>query len=108
MVKLHYYYTVFTTEFNISFQSPRTNTCNTCDALKTKIAVAVSDNNEELKQRHEAEYKRHRDLADKGQQLMRDILKTDIPELRVICVDLQQTLPISKPSTSVAYYRQKL
>lgn len=39
---------------------------------------------------------------------MKELAKDEDKDVRVICVDLQQTLPIPKLSISVAYYRYKL
>ena len=42
-VSLHYYHGVFTKEFNISFEAPRTDTCTTCHKLDTSVKNATGD-----------------------------------------------------------------
>lgn len=100
-----YYHSTFTNEFNIGFQPPRSDTCSTCDKLITSISSATSETD---KQRLQVQLKHHKDKASQGQQLMKQ-KKEDIDDnVTVICIDLQQTIPIPKLSTNVAYYHRKL
>ena len=38
-LKYDTYYRIFTTKYNLSFGSPRSNTCSYCDSVKTKLQV---------------------------------------------------------------------
>ena len=106
IVSMHYYSDVFTKEFNISFEAPRTDTCTTCDKLDTSIKNAAGDQasvDELMKQRED-----HKQFAQQAQELMK-AMATDVnAEKRAICIDLQQTLPTPKLSASVAYYKRKM
>ena len=107
-VKKCYYHQVFTKEFNISFQPPWTDTCNQCDAFVTKIATAKLADDANLEEQMNRERMQHKNLAQEEQQLMKGFAKDNDPQVRVICVDLQQTLPSPKLSPRVAYYKRKL
>lgn len=46
IVKLWYYYTVFTSEFNIGFEPSKGSTCNSCDKMSAefdKLMVGCDD-----------------------------------------------------------------
>lgn len=100
-----YYHKTFTKEFNIGFQPPRSDTCSTCDRLTTSINSAT---NETEKQLLENQRKQHKEKASQGQQLMKDKKEDMHDNVAAICIDLQQTIPIPKLSTNVAYYHRKL
>jgi len=53
---LHFYHDLFVTEFNIYFDYPRSDTCDTCDSIVTKMedANASAAQVEELKQKLDA------------------------------------------------------
>lgn len=56
----------------------------------------------------EEAYKSHKEQAGRGKQLMKDLSKDEGKNVRVICLDLQQTLPVPRIATNVAYYKSKL
>ena len=62
----HFYHDIFVTEFNIYFGYPRSDTCDTCDSLLTKMeeARAKGDETEELERELEA----HKSFAERGYQ----------------------------------------
>ena len=107
-VKSSYYRKVFNEEFNISFKPPMTDTCARCDELKARVKQAEEEEEEEEKQRVQRELEEHLALAQEGQRLMKDYARNQEENVRVIAVDLQQTLPIPRISTNVAYYKRKL
>lgn len=49
---LRFYHDIFVTEFNISFGYPRSDTCDTCDSLTTKIegAKAAGEDTQKLEE----------------------------------------------------------
>ena len=104
-VTQRYYHKTFSNEFNIGFQPPRSDTCSTCDKLTTSIQLATTEADKQLLQ---DQLKHHKDKASQGQQLMKNKKEDMDDEVAVICIDLQQTIPIPKLSTSVAYYHRKL
>ena len=107
-VTASFYRKVFTEEFNISFKPPMTDTCNRCDELKAVIKRAEEDQDEEGKSEAEQALRAHMEVADEGQRAMKDYAKNQDDDVRVICIDLQQTLPMPRSSTNVAYYKRKM
>ncbi|KAK3862856.1 hypothetical protein Pcinc_031312 [Petrolisthes cinctipes] len=100
-----YYQQTFTSEFNIAFKPPRANTCKTCDHLAVTISGAIE---ETTKQTLKEELLQHKKKANAGQRLMEEKAKDKNQNIRVICLDLQQSLPVPKLSTSAAVYHRKL
>ncbi|KAK4298288.1 hypothetical protein Pmani_029355 [Petrolisthes manimaculis] len=103
---LHYYSDVFTKEFNISFEQPRTDTCTTCNTFDVSIKNSNGDQaavDDLIRQKKE-----HQQLAQQAQDFMKKIGEDNDPETRAICVDLQQTLPTPKITACVAYYKRKM
>ena len=108
IVKESFYRHIFTTRFNISFKPPKTDTCSTCDEVNAGIKGAVDAGNPEAENELKIILEDHKKLADEGQRMMREFGRNSDEETRVICIDLQQTQPIPKLSTSVAYYKRKM
>ncbi|KAK3878143.1 hypothetical protein Pcinc_017204 [Petrolisthes cinctipes] len=103
---LDYYSDMFTKEFNISIEPPRTDTCTTCDTFDVSIKNSNSDQavvDDLIRQKEE-----HQQLTQQAQDIMKKMAEDNDPETRAICVDLQQTLPTPKITASVAYYKQKM
>ena len=103
-VKLDYYRRVFR-GFSIGFKPPSTDTCSTCDRLKI-LLDACQDT--VMKQRIQFELDDHMKFAKEGLAVLSDLANDDDPDTRCICIDLQQTLPLPRLTTSVAYYKRKL
>ena len=103
-VKLDYYRRVFR-GFRIGFKPPSTDTCSKCDRLKVQLDGCQDTI---TKQRLQDELDDHLRLAREGMAVLSDLAKDDDPDTRCICLDLQQTLPLPRLSTSVAYYKRKL
>lgn len=102
-VKLSFYRKKFR-GLRLGFSPPMTDTCSRCDSLKVTIKKAPPEGKGE----HEAALKEHLDKAKRGQQLLKSLAADSDPAVRCICLDLQQTLPVPRLSTSVAYYKKKL
>ncbi|KAG0724398.1 hypothetical protein GWK47_005156 [Chionoecetes opilio] len=91
------------------FKPPRTDVCNTCAKYETMINSATDD---QAKANVEASRVEHLAIA----QVPRDLLRQNEqmagngqnPNLKVVCMDLQQTLPCPRLSTGIAYYKRKL
>ena len=103
-VKLSYYRTVLR-GFRLGFRPPNTDTCAKCDRFKVLIEAA---DDEDKKARLMAELKAHEDFASEGQAAMAALMSDDDPDVRAICLDLEQTLPVPRLSTSIAYYKRKM
>ena len=67
IVTEHFYHDIFVNEFNIHFGFPRSDTCDTCDALKLQIQATE----DEEKLRHEEELQAHLEMADKAYASLR-------------------------------------
>ena len=112
-VKVRFYEKVFTEYYNIAFKLPKKDTCATCDKFKVDIneKKAKGENVEELQKKMD-DHKQHASLA---QRLLSESAKNPSPpsvmsseSTRVIAMDLQQTHPCPRISTSLAYYLRKL
>lgn len=90
LVKVSYYRHVFVSEFNLSFAHPKSDTCSTCDAGKST-------------EEHTLTYK----LSFEMQSSDREKAKK-VPNVCYMTVDLQQTMPLPKLSTSKAFYLRQL
>ncbi|KAK3880407.1 hypothetical protein Pcinc_015090 [Petrolisthes cinctipes] len=99
-----YYHKTFTNEFNIAFHPPKSDTCSTCDKLTISIKSATD---EAARQHLQEQLRQHKAKASEGQRLMKEKKENKNNNVAVICIDLQQTIPIPKLSTSVAYYHRK-
>lgn len=89
-VKECYYRSVFVNEFNLSFSKPRSDTCSTCDA-------GIS-NEEHVENYHS---------AFDSMKIDRETARTS-NNVAYITIDLQQTQPLPKLTTSKAFYLRQL
>lgn len=109
-VSLRFYTTVFTTEYNIVFQSPKTDMCNTCELYQTRISNLQKEGCD-TKEVEEAQ-RDHKIAAQVPRDLLRQSEQTAPGEadgdLRTIAIDLQQTLPCPRLRANKAYYKRKL
>ncbi|KAK3885608.1 hypothetical protein Pcinc_010199 [Petrolisthes cinctipes] len=75
---LHYYSDVFTKEFKISFEQPRTDMCTTCDTFDVSIKNSNGDQaavDDLIRQKEE-----HQQLAQQAQDFMKKIAEDNDPE----------------------------
>lgn len=72
------------------------------------IATAGNDSDDDLKEELEEKQWQHKGMAAQSQQNIKDFVNNDDNNVRGICIDFQQTLPLPRLSTSVAYYKRKL
>ena len=105
-----FYEKVFTENYNIGFQPPKKDTCTYCD-LK-KVAIEEKKRNNEDTTEMEQELDRHQRQAKLVQELLTSQRDLNAEEqehpTKVIAMDLQQTLPCPRITSSVAYYLRKL
>ena len=68
LVSEHFYHDIFTSEFNIYFGYPRTDTCSTCDALRVQIEACQNTTEQ---QKLEEKLESHKLLAETGYNTFR-------------------------------------
>lgn len=112
-VSLQTYKRIFHRFFNLKFQTPKKDTCKTCDQLKIQIdseeAKSVAERDPETINKLKSALDDHHKLVD----LAKNIRASDSEmarqkECHVICFDLQKTFPLPKLTTGEAYYKRQL
>nr|XP_022906720.1 uncharacterized protein LOC111418411 isoform X1 [Onthophagus taurus] len=107
-VKESFYRFIFTTQFNLSFKRPHTDTCTTCDALENKINndpnAEVVKNSKIQKDVHLRKAEKARSEKDDAKKLAKDNATT----VKAICFDLEKTLPTPVLTCSKVYYLRQL
>ena len=106
-VKENVYREILNTKFNLSFGSPKSDTCNWCDLLQTSLKIETDE------QKHReltVQLELHQRKAQSGyDQLKSDKeLATQDPSISLISFDLQQVLPTPYLSTNVVFYKRQL
>lgn len=107
-VKESYYRHIFATEFNLKFHRPHSDTCHTCDKLNNMINNSPD---EEVKTRSKVELTIHQKKVESVKQSKVDDInygKENPDQVRVICFDLQKTLPTPLLTTNKVYYLRQL
>ena len=105
IVKESFYKHIFTTEYNIAFQHPKTDVCNLCTAFSLQIKEL---NDPDELEDAQLQFKQHTDSAHKATDLLRAAADDSDDDVMVIAVDLQQTLQCPKMAVNRAYYTRKL
>lgn len=90
LVKKSSYAKIFVTKFNLSFMQPKSDTCSTCDA---------GNGNED--------HKENASFGFQSQKYDREMAQNNI-ESCYFTIDLQQTMPLPKLTTSKAFYLRQL
>ena len=102
------YRSIFCANFNLSFGSPKTDTCKTCDELRRRIED-VSD--EHSKSTLRLELTSHQMKAEDGYTRLREdtALAQSAPHnYHMITFDAQQNLPTPHMHTSLVFYLRQL
>ena len=99
------YRKIFNEDFNISFGYPRSDTCETCDLLKTAID---SEKSEDECCRLQVELATHQEAASRGYQSIRLDTSKDDPDNLVLTFDMQQTLPVPTLTHGSMFYLRQL
>ncbi|KAG7156486.1 hypothetical protein Hamer_G006447 [Homarus americanus] len=103
-----FYHTVFTRDYNIVFRAPLTDVCITCEKLETQIFSLQKDGQGTSDVKNTL--REDKAIA----QVPRDLLhqaKQGGPGngvVKMVAIDLQQTLPCPRLRASNAYYKRKL
>ena len=107
LVKYSYYAKVFNTEFNLSFGTPKTDTCGTCESFKNKLALQ-GDN--ESRARVKADHHVHLDSANAFYASLRQKTKLAKQDTSVYTVtfDFQQNLPLPHLPVGDIFYMQQI
>lgn len=90
MVKVSFYRHIFETKFNLSFGHPKSDTCTVCDAGENSL-----------------EHRENWEFAFHSQKVDRQIPSVD-RRTCYVTLDLQQTMPLPKLSTSKAFYLRQM
>lgn len=100
------YRNIFSQEYNIGFKFPAIDTCKTCDSLQIKM----EHGSEQEKSAACISKELHLGHAESLKTKLHDFSKlaNDDPSIHVISIDLQQTLPTPKLSSSIAFYSRIL
>lgn len=104
-VKEDMYRRIFSTEYNIGFKLPKSDTCATCDRLKIDIDSNVS--NEEILKSLNIEQELHQKRAEVMQTSLQEATEDKNADVQVISFDLQQTLPTPLLTVGPAFYLRK-
>ena len=109
VVGYHYYAEVFRKEYNIGVKPPSKDTCTTCDTMKADIVRMEEQNEDTADLKHV--FEEHKERANMVQHLLSqqaDAAPVRGMDVRVVCMDLQQTLPCPRMTAGIAYYKRKL
>lgn len=102
------YSEIFNYEYNYSFKSPDTDTCDICDKYKVKLQETCSP---DLRINLQNEYDHHLSDASNRYTLKSDDKKKsrqNLVEEKVIMIDLQKCLPTPDLQNSQSFYSLKL
>lgn len=105
-VKYDFYWNYFNNNFNLSFSTPKSDTCQTCDRLQNLINA---ENDNLIKKSLLDEKKIHLDKAAVFYSDLKEISKEakTNPTVEVLSFDYQQNMPVPHiPSGDVFYKRQ--
>ncbi|CAG9765580.1 unnamed protein product [Ceutorhynchus assimilis] len=90
LVKKSFYAYIFSKEFNLSFSTPKTDTCSTCDSgLKSE------------------EHSENFNFAFEQQKVDRQYARIN-KDILYLTMDLQQTMPLPRITTSKAFYLRQM
>lgn len=108
MVKKSYYRHIFCTEFNLKFHKPHSDTCHICDKLNNLIRYSTDD---DIKKKSERDLEVHQKKVDSvtiSKKNDEEYGKNNPDKVRVVCFDLQKTLPTPVLTTNKVYYLRQL
>lgn len=106
-VKESFYHHIFVTHFNLSFKSPRSDTCNKCDRLEMKIKYGTSQDIINESKDEQDWHLIEAESARSAKNQAREKSKED-PAIVAICFDLQKTLPTPMLTCNRVYYSRQL
>lgn len=100
---------IFTEDFNISFKTPKMDTCSECDSLNIAIKKAQQENDGQNYKLLRTKQELHHRKSKAGQDMIKTAAKAAQGEgVYAITFDLQQALPTPKLSTGPTFYKKKL
>ncbi len=97
------YFTVFRTEFNLAFGSPKTDVCSFCYRMKNALKL-------EKEQSRKGELKMELDMHRRKQAAFFKAVGLQVvdPTVMTICFDLMQTQPLPKTNISESFYSRQI
>lgn len=102
-VSIYLYRTVFNTEYNLGFHTPKKDTCKNCESFKNKTEA---EKNEECVTKH-AQHLANKEMCRKVKTASKERAQTD-PSHKSFSFDLQQVLPTPSGTASTLFYKRKL
>lgn len=101
------YRRIFLKKFNLKFKHLKKDTCNKCDIFAAKIAGVSSETD---KQPLKEDHKRHIDMAEEAQHLMKNDMKRakDDDSIECLSFDMEKTLPLPRIPTNIMFYKRQL
>ena len=94
--------------FNLSFGTPKTDTCKTCDLYKVRVEVVANDEHELMQTL--GEWDLHETKAERAYQSLREdiALTQSNTKWDLLTFDLEQALATPILTTSVVFYKRQL
>lgn len=105
LVSYDFYLKYFNEKFKLSFGTPRSDTCKTCDEYKVQIAAADTD---EEKERLEQTKIEHHNMMEAWYADLHDKEHLRLNGIEVLCFDYQQNVPLPTLTTSETFYNRQL
>ena len=100
-VKANMFYRIFHREFNIGFNKPSSDACNTCTLLTNQIKT-------ETDARKKTEFIIQKRVHKLRSNAFYDIMKQELPDSMKLCFDLQQVLPLPKTPIQDCFYSRQI
>lgn len=106
-VKESFYRHIFVTQYNLSFKTPRTDTCNKCDSLEMQIKFGTSEETIEQSKNEKEQHLISAEEARSAKCAAQKEAKKN-PAFKAICFDLQKTLACPVLTCNRVYYARQL
>lgn len=104
------YHDIFNYEFNISFGSPRTDICDTCESFQKKIKEAEATGNEEEIKKVKSQHELHVRKGDTFYQQLgeQQVAAMNDDTVEVFVMDFEKNLPLPLTNIGKEYYLRQL
>lgn len=106
-VSYDFYFRHFRENYNISFGSPRSDTCQTCDRLENLIAAEPDREAKHVLQTEKTLHIRKAEVFYTSMKEKTQLAKTDVT-VEVLCFDYQQNLPLPHVPAGDVFYKRQL
>lgn len=106
-VSYDFYFRHFRENYNISFGSPRSDTCQTCDRLENLTAAEQDRETKHVLEREKTLHIRKAEVFYTSMKEKTLLAKTD-ETVEVLCFDYQQNLPLPHVPAGDVFYKRQL